>query len=68
MGMPVIFLRAKVGIHLSSVNSGVQQFPLFYLVYSEKVKTICTYVIDSTNISDFFHVFECPKYPFEHMH
>jgi hypothetical protein len=25
-------------------------------------------VIDSTNISDFFHVFKCPKYPFEHMH
>jgi hypothetical protein len=41
---------------------------LFYLVYSEKVKTISTYVIDSTNISDFFHVFKCPKYPFEHMH
>ncbi|XP_037450791.1 DExH-box ATP-dependent RNA helicase DExH1-like isoform X1 [Triticum dicoccoides] len=43
----------KVDIHPSSVNAGVQQFPLPYLVYSEKVKTASIYVRDSTNISDY---------------
>ncbi|KAM3402109.1 hypothetical protein ACQJBY_006203 [Aegilops geniculata] len=43
----------KVDIHPSSVNAGVQQFPLPYLVYSEKVKTANIYVRDSTNISDY---------------
>uniref|UniRef100_A0ACD5TPF9 Uncharacterized protein n=1 Tax=Avena sativa TaxID=4498 RepID=A0ACD5TPF9_AVESA len=43
----------KVDIHPSSVNAGVQQFPLPYLIYSEKVKTASIYVRDSTNISDY---------------
>ncbi|KAG2537593.1 hypothetical protein PVAP13_9NG309500 [Panicum virgatum] len=43
----------KVDIHPSSVNAFVNQFPLPYLVYSEKVKTASIYVRDSTNISDY---------------
>ncbi|KAG8091918.1 hypothetical protein GUJ93_ZPchr0012g20870 [Zizania palustris] len=43
----------KVDIHPSSVNAGVHQFPLPYMVYSEKVKTASIYVRDSTNISDY---------------
>ncbi|BAT11260.1 Os10g0471350 [Oryza sativa Japonica Group] len=43
----------KVDIHPSSVNAGIHQFPLPYLVYSEKVKTASIYVRDSTNISDY---------------
>nr|CAB3499411.1 unnamed protein product [Digitaria exilis] len=43
----------KVDIHPSSVNAFVNQFPLPYLVYSEKVKTANIYVRDSTNISDY---------------
>ncbi|KAG7961526.1 hypothetical protein I3843_09G021600 [Carya illinoinensis] len=43
----------KVDIHPASVNAGVHQFPLPYMVYSEKVKTTSIYVRDSTNISDY---------------
>ncbi|XP_041024163.1 DExH-box ATP-dependent RNA helicase DExH1 isoform X1 [Juglans microcarpa x Juglans regia] len=43
----------KVDIHPASVNAGVHQFPLPYMVYSEKVKTTGIYVRDSTNISDY---------------
>ncbi|GJM84780.1 hypothetical protein PR202_ga00485 [Eleusine coracana subsp. coracana] len=43
----------KVDIHPSSVNAFVNQFPLPYLVYSEKVKTASIYVRDSTNISEY---------------
>ncbi|KAM7255732.1 hypothetical protein ACFE04_008630 [Oxalis oulophora] len=43
----------KVDIHPSSVNAGVNSFPLPYMVYSEKVKTSSIYIRDSTNISDF---------------
>ncbi|XP_066374421.1 DExH-box ATP-dependent RNA helicase DExH1-like isoform X2 [Miscanthus floridulus] len=43
----------KVDIHPSSVNAFVNQFPLPFLVYSEKVKTASIYVRDSTNISDY---------------
>ncbi|XP_072988062.1 DExH-box ATP-dependent RNA helicase DExH1 isoform X2 [Typha latifolia] len=43
----------KVDIHPSSVNAGVHQFPLPYMVYSEKVKTTSIYIRDSTNISDY---------------
>lgn len=43
----------KVDIHPSSVNAFVNEFPLPFLVYSEKVKTASIYVRDSTNISDY---------------
>ncbi|XP_020094660.1 DExH-box ATP-dependent RNA helicase DExH1 isoform X1 [Ananas comosus] len=43
----------KVDIHPSSVNAGVHEFPLPYMVYSEKVKTASIYIRDSTNISDY---------------
>jgi len=43
----------KVDIHPSSVNAFINQFPLPFLVYSEKVKTASIYVRDSTNISDY---------------
>ncbi|KAG9439976.1 hypothetical protein H6P81_020141 [Aristolochia fimbriata] len=43
----------KVDIHPSSVNAGVHNFPLPYIIYSEKVKTTNIYITHSTNISDY---------------
>ncbi|KAL4184891.1 hypothetical protein AMTRI_Chr10g227850 [Amborella trichopoda] len=43
----------QVDMHPSSVNAVVHQFPLPYMVYSEKVKTSSIYIRDSTNISDY---------------
>ncbi|GAU28842.1 hypothetical protein TSUD_21790 [Trifolium subterraneum] len=55
-GRRSVFYTKEVGvveIHPSSVNARIHLFPLPYLVYSEKVKTGCIYVRDSTNISDY---------------
>lgn len=43
----------QVDIHPASVNAGIHQFPLPYLIYSEKVKTTSIFIRDSTNISDY---------------